>query len=444
MTDKQIKEIILVIIVILAFLFWSLIYFFIYDLENFGWDFRVFYLAGRNIIFNPNKLYIQHQIPLEGVPFDEVTKYLYLPNISYLFIPFIFFSYNISLTIFTIILFLFGIAYILLFRKILKLLNIEKPLHIFIILMIISNGYSIIMLTAVLQPKYIVLCIILFFIKRELEVRKGIRLVDAKFLFIQASLLVLFVGFMPYFIFIVPIYALHCIHFKDWLKTESLKKYSMIIVSFVFQNLIFLFYPSIIQHLFSEAAFKGIDMYSAPENPTWDNLTEIKISTPLNTLKQIGYLFSVNLVIISLILLCTLTIILCLRSNMNIEKKLGFFMLGSLFINYWVFLNQILVLVVMIAILLLPYVERFENKKDTGFFPKILILLCISCLFIIMFMPEIKNLYDLIPSIIIIPVEIMILRWTIIYIVFLISLILLHFQLIQSDSIKKNILNEHL
>ena len=155
------KENLYLIIPILCFSFW--VFHCIYFLNTIKYnemgslwdaDFSVFYSAGKQILQKPGDLY-------------EIERYLYMPSFAIFFcFTFSLLPYEISFYSFYLVNYILGIFAILEFNKILILKGIEKKVHRFIFLIVISNGYLIWVIFFFNHFKFIIFFFLLYIIKR--------------------------------------------------------------------------------------------------------------------------------------------------------------------------------------------------------------------------------------------------------------------------------------
>ena len=293
------------------------------------------------IFSNPLKLY-------------DNKRFVYLPSFAILFaISLSLFPVIISYYIFFIINYILAILTIVEFNKILVLMNLKEKIHRFMFLIIISNGYFIYFQFYFNQTKYIVLLILLFSIRRELQFDMDEKVKELKYYVINYGLFVFAVGMAPYFIFLLLIYIFHNISFSELFKKENLKKYSIVIIMFVIQNFLFIIFPSLI--------FDFLDGFNHPQR------RQRKLK--LIYLREWVQISSSDIRFLSIMLTIALTIIsliLILNNKLKIEEKFGYFCIAYVFVG--IFAYSIIVSLVLFSFILLLFVPHLnQNSKGIEF-----------------------------------------------------------------------------
>ena len=411
------------LIPILAIVFWALISLI---KDNFvleeAADFRSFYWAGKYIFIDPDYIYSTGITP----------RYRYLPNFASVFAIISLFDYVPACWIFFFILLIFAFLSILEFDKILKLRNVDNVFNRFLILFVISNGLKIMLNFDLLQTKFIALYLILLFLRREIESKNQKRnnKEESIFLFIQLSILVFIVSLIPFIVFIIPIYLFDNVMIKDFLKKSQIKKYLILVGTFLIQNFMFLISPSLIAGFLDGLTRSGfIAMYLTPEY-----ILSIRenILLPPNTLGALIITLNITIDffligIISQILSCIITLILILNKKLTLEKKYAYFILFTFIFNVYFYFEQ--AFVTFLPIVTLLFIElKFENKLIDYIKQNYLVLMGLICIFILSLMPPTYLFYELLPFTIFIPLQFFLMRHTFVYIAIILVLFLLYYK----------------
>ena len=138
--------------------FWALLYLRqVNFILNQYWDLYIFYDSGKQVFINPEDLY-------------EIGNFHYMPSSA------VFFAFTISLFplfiahyIFYILNYVMALISIKEYNKILELLNVKEKIHRFLFLIIISNGFFVYRQFYYNQTKFLVLAILLFITRREIQ-----------------------------------------------------------------------------------------------------------------------------------------------------------------------------------------------------------------------------------------------------------------------------------
>lgn len=416
---NYLKEKYYIIIPILCLLLWALISHIKDNFAIVASDYPSFYDSGRFIFTHPENVYSNLINP----------RYRYLPSFATLFSFMTLLPYEVSAVIWFFVLLFFGGLSLLIFNKIMILKGIDNKFLRFIFLLIISNGLKVMQTFDYLQTKIIALFLLLLFLMREIKYRQleSNELNSSKFIFIQLSLLIFVVGMMPFFIFLVAIYLLYDVNYREIFSKAQIRKYLILIVVFLYQNFMFFVSPVLISGFFegtSNAFRTSYPVYTPAE------IVTNQIIYPIDTLSCLIYAFGVtfvnSLLIISIFaaLIIILTIILLLKKSMSLESKFGYFTLISLFFNVYPRPNSMFVFMPLIA---LAFVRKIEIKgKILEFIKKnFVFLIGLICLSILYFMPPIHLIYEVFQFLIDIrySFSLLLMRWTILYAMLAISLI---------------------
>ncbi|GAJ25038.1 unnamed protein product, partial [marine sediment metagenome] len=179
--------------------------------------------------------------------YEEGQGYFYLPVFS-LFFAIIAFLFPISIGqyVFFSIILIFAIFMTIEYNKILILMEVNKKIHRFIFLIIISNGFIVYRQFVLGQFKFIMGFLLVYVIRRELQVRKQDKEKNLKFYVINYGLLLIVVAIFPFFVLLLLIYIFQDINIKNLLNKRNLQKYCIVILMFAAQNFLFFIYPSYI------------------------------------------------------------------------------------------------------------------------------------------------------------------------------------------------------
>ncbi|MFX1384038.1 MAG: hypothetical protein ACFFBP_16495 [Promethearchaeota archaeon] len=343
---KKIKENTYLIIPMFCIIIWAILYlissFYNPHETNFQFiyfDFQIWYRAGQQIYRDPSKLYSTY--------FGYDISYTWTPCWATLFaISISLMPYAIGYFTLYVINIIVGMLFIREFNKILMLLKVKRKLHRFLFLIIISNGFLLLNLFRQNQTKFIVGLILFFILRKEIQYRKGDLNKDLKYNLINYGLFVFALGMAPYFIYLLLIYMFHDIKFKDLLKKENIKIYSIVVFMFIFQNILFLIYPNLIFE-FLEGFFKNVNFFIFYLNE-WIIFSDIEITL-------INIIFSIILFVITLILI--------INKKLTLEVKFGYFSLFAIF--FGLFANRVLmILLPSILILFIPFMKQDETGFD--------------------------------------------------------------------------------
>ncbi|TFF87119.1 MAG: hypothetical protein EU550_03935, partial [Promethearchaeota archaeon] len=275
-------------------------------------DFRVHYLAGRTIFIDPTKIY-------------DVSGFLYLPIYAVIFsISISLLPYSLAPTVFYIINYIAAVLALVEYNKVLRLMNLEKKIHRFIFLMVISNGFFVYNQFFFNQHKYILFLILLFILRRELEFNKDEKIKDLRYNIINYSLFLIAIAIAPYFFYLLLIYMFQDISHDDIFKRENMHIYLLVALLFVAQNFLFLIYPDLI--------FGFLDGLRHPaERNQKLKLIYLRefVNVSAKTITFLGILSNVILFIITLILIYI--------KKIGLIQKFGYFCIAYVFIGVYAY-----------------------------------------------------------------------------------------------------------
>ncbi len=385
-------------------------------------DFPAFYYAGKNIFINPEFVYSSGINP----------RYKYLPSFASVFSLISLFDYVPAAWIYFFILLIFACLSILEIDKILELKKVTNIFSKLLILLVVSNGLKIMQTFDFLQSKYISLYLLLLFLRREIEFRKykGNKVKIYKFQFIQFSLLIFIVGIIPFIAFIIPLYIFNNIKIKEFFNKLQLQKYCILIIAFLVQNFMFIIFPSLIFDFLSGLSIGDFTArYLTPQDIIdWRD----KMSFPPNSISAFIIAFNINVKfwvvgLISQIFLGVIVLVLILNKKINIEEKFAYYFLFTCFFNVYFYVQN--AFIVFLPIITLLYINLKSDKNIIDYTKKnyhfLIGLIAISILY---FMPPIYYIYIVIPSSIIIPLPILIMRHTFAYLMLIFGLVISKFR----------------
>ncbi len=401
------------IIPIICINFYALICLFFVS-NKFYYDFEVFYNAGRQVFLDPAHLY-------------DVIGFYYMPNFAILFaVSFSLMPFIVSYYLWFFVNYISAIFFIIEFNKVLNLMDIKKKSHRFLFLIIISNGMLVYHNFFFNQSKYLVGLILLVIVRRELVYKEtnGEFTKDIKYFMINYGLFIFILGLAPYFIFLLIIYFIYDIRNKEELKNKNLIVVSIIVFMFIFQNFLFIIYPSLI--------FEFINGFFFPVER--ETLMIFYLQEFISVSSTIIFLFTIIIIII----LSVITLLLVLNKSLEIHEKFSYFSLGYLFFGMFSTYGHGVILLAFILLLFTPHMD--QKAKATEFIKsnKIFLigLISIAGLF---FVPFSYTAYRHFPLLKVYPFSLFfLLRWIFFLSIMTISLIVLKL----SDRSKESLLNE--
>lgn len=381
-------------------------------------DFPAIYFAAKYIFTKPELVYSDAISP----------PYPYTPFIATIFAPIALLPIKTAHWVYLFITLILSYLLIINFDQILKMKNIERKLHRLFFLLAISNGLRYVQLFDYLTSKMWTAFFLIYFLRREIEYRELNKERESfKFKFTQWMILIFSIGITPQFFFLIILYLFYNVKFKEIFTRKQIQIYILMILVFFIQNfmfiIIFLVSPESILFFFG-GSWRGRHTIYNP-NLTYEYLVENRVRLPVDTLSHIFHVlslyfdlssFNFDLLFPSLILMSITTILIHLKTNLKIEEKFGLFSLFSLFFYTLIAPRYYIVLLPLIEILFIKEIEDRENFMEyvkTNF----LIILGLFCIILLYFMPEIHYLARVIPFLYNIPIALLLIRSTVIYIV---------------------------
>ena len=362
-----------IIIPLYCILCWAL-YFAIFVNPYLGgvyYDFTNFYYCGQRVLEKPEALY---DFKYSSNP-DVSYGYKYFPNFAVIIgiplslIPSLLLAYRIWYIINIIL----AMILLLLFNQILILLNLKRKTLRFLFLFSISNGFFILRQFRNNQMKFFLGVIILFILKQEIRFRMKEFEKDFKFYLKTYNLFILVIGTFPPLLFFFLIYIFQDIPKSELFKKANLKKYSIIIISFIAQNFLFILYPSLIR-----------SYYKVVRNDT--NRKDLRLNHfylqfiedfIIDIPKLYENYISTTLNIIWYIIVALLILIRKLR----IEEKFGLLSISIILLNYVAY-RIMVILLPLTSLLFIPYLLQDKNGIEFIKRNKVIILglICILCI----------------------------------------------------------------
>lgn len=403
-----IKKNLYLIIPIVILSLWALISLIKDNFSLFGPnDFPFFYYGGKYIYTEPEK-----------IPFG--SGFYWTVNFAVAFSLISLFEYKIALWIFFFIIYIFGVLLLLEFNKILELKNVNNKFNRFLFLLVICNGIYIFQVFDYLQKKFISLFLLLLLIRREIEIRThNNNSNNLKFQIIQFNILIFALGMEPQFSPLGIIYLLNNMSIKSIFSKDQLKKYTLVIIIFIGQNFMFLIYPNLIFRF-----LEGVN--NAPQYTDITNIHLYTLTPEIIVKEKISIYgcdmlrillvlnINVSIVFISLILIAIFTIAISFKSNILLEKKIGYFCLFSVFFSVYVYHTIYIIVLPLITLLFIGDLEVLEDYLAFSSYIKYmkknrLYLLGLFCIAILTFNIPLHIIYRTFPFTQIIPIQILVL-----------------------------------
>ncbi|MFX1392088.1 MAG: hypothetical protein ACFFAH_00810 [Promethearchaeota archaeon] len=385
-------------------------------------DFPAFYGAAKYIFTHPEFVYSERVDP----------QYPYTPALATILAPLALLPYEIAIWIFLIINVILAEIMIILFDEILRLKNVKNKIYRLLFLLVISNGLRYVQQFDLLTSKLITAFFLILFLKREIEYRELNKdRSKIKFKFIQYMYLIFAISITPQFIFLIFLYVFYNISLKDLLRIEQIKTYLIIILVFLIQN--FMIFSIIYADPNSINTFLGGTWRGrhSPRPLTYSEIVENRMRLPVDSLTHVFqvlvyyYNIDVDLLIPSMVIMSIVTIIIHLRKNLPLEVKFGFFALFSLFFYTLIALRYYIVILPLIAIL---FINKIEEREEFNEFIKdnFILLIGLFCIVVLYFIPEIHYLLRLFPIFYNVPIQLLHIRSTIVYIILAITIFFLY------------------
>ena len=390
-------------------------------------DFKAIYYAAQYLFVKPELVYSDAIMP----------HYPYTPCIATLLYPLGLLSFETAHWVYFVITLILSGFLIVNFDQILKIKKVEKKLYRILFLLAISNGLRYVQLFDYLTSKMWTAFFLILFIRREIEYRELNKNRDnIKFKFTQWMILIFAIGISPQFFFLIFLYLFYNVNFKEIFTKKQIQTYILIIIVFLIQNfmfvVIFLVAPEGIIFFFG-GSWRGRKRVYWP-NLTYEHLVENRIRLSSDTLSHIFHVLSLyfdlsalnfDLLLPSLILMSFTTLLLHLKKNLKLEEKFGLFALFALFFYTMVPPRYYIVLLPLIAILLIDKVEDCGSLIEFVQ-ANFLLLLSLACIIILYFIPEIHYLLRVIPLLYNVPIVLLLLRQTFVYIILAITIFLIN------------------
>jgi len=371
MRNIKVKDKLYLIIPILFASFWIFLSlakdnFYLFD----AIDFDGFYYASRKIYLNPGAVYV---IDIPG------NQHYYLPCFATLLgLITVFCSYEVSMLIFFFILCIITILLIFEFDRLMKSSGVDKLFIRIIILLVISNSYSIFLNFDFMQSKLIPIFFLVLFLRREIQNRNNPEKYansNNKFLFIQLMILIFALGMIPqYIIFFSIIYLFYGISWKEIFKKSQLKKYGLFILILCIQNfmlfIILILNPNTISFLIERGSSRSSILFYESITPSEmvamkENLPEAFLFIVLffiNEVINLSFLNGVMLAIISLGILFVISLIIGLCRNMQIEIRFGYLALSVMCFSVLYRISEGIIFIPLVSLLFIITINNRFKK----------------------------------------------------------------------------------
>ncbi len=307
-------------------------------------DFENYYKFGIQLIKDPANFY-----DVFGNFFSPCRACIYAVTFCLLPLP-------IAGSIHYVLMFIFGILYVIEFDKILILLDLKDKLHRFFFLIVISNSWFIYKIFAFNSERFVIGFIIFYIIRRELQFNREKKEKNLKYYIVNYGVFIYMIGIAPYFVFFLIIYIFHGINYRDLFKKNNIKNYFIIIAWFLIQNFLFIFYPFFILE-FLKGIFWAEQMNALTKVPIM-YLSEF-LYLPRNAISLIIVIFSLGLF--------SLSVFLAFQSKLTLEFKFGLLALGYIFLGTY---SEPQVNIFSLSLLLFVHKLNLEKKDIIGFINK--------------------------------------------------------------------------
>ncbi|TFG25710.1 MAG: hypothetical protein EU529_00420 [Promethearchaeota archaeon] len=345
---KKNNEILYIIIPLICIGIWaihSLIVAYFFPLNAYI-DFSIYYYSGRQLLIDPNRLYIEKNGDSTGMIYLPFFPMFWATSLSLL-------PYRISYFIWYGLNYIFAVLLVLEFNKILKLLGIKEKIHRFLFLMVTSNGYLIYLQFFSNQSKFIVGTLLFFILRREIQYKKEERVKDFKYKFITYFLFCMIVGMIPFFLFLLLIFIFHDIPFGELFEKENLKTYGLVGSIFLAQNFLFIIYPRLI-----------FDFFLISQK--WHIFSLFLENYYLIILNRIFIIPILAKIIVSFIFLIFMYVIigfLLITKKLNIQEKFSYYAISFIFLSYLAY-RILIILLPLTLLLFIPFFYQEVRGKD--------------------------------------------------------------------------------
>jgi hypothetical protein len=337
---NQNYQLIIPILSLTGWCFYSMLHenFFLNVFNALGFDFGPLYYAGQQVFVDPSHLY-------------DTYGYFYLPIFSIIYG--LLFSWQppfLAWYIHYIFVYFLAFLSLLQLNKILLHLEVKNKSKRALINSLFMFGWPLYIIFYLNQAKFIVILSFLFVVRRELEYKRLNKEKNYLFFVINYSLLIFSLSIAPYLFFLVLIYVLHDINYKEILKKENLRKILMFVSIFLVQNFLFLVYPNLI----FDFVEKGFNFQSGSIDVMifWDIPINLG-ATPMTILR-----------ICCMISMLLLTLYFWIfKNNLTLESKFGYFAIALLYLNVWKGYDMLIFGFPYIYLLLIPSLKKVDDLR---------------------------------------------------------------------------------
>ncbi|MFX1322458.1 MAG: hypothetical protein ACFFAQ_12535 [Promethearchaeota archaeon] len=321
--------------------FWLLLFLVWYDFNVYHVDFHIFHEAFKKVLSNPKELY---DIDISG------WGYYYLPSFACFFSFLGFFNLKLAACIFLITNYILSIIFILLFNRIMRLMNLKNKWNRLLFLLIVSNGWIIFDQYRTLQIKLLVSVIFLWIIWREIYYRKEEKERTISFFTLNYILFIFAIGMVPQLIFLFIIYLFHEIKISNLFNRDNILKYLIVISIFLIENLLFLIYPELIFDFLKGFTF-NLD----------ENSIRVLFLSDFQFSNQ-SILIIIRYVMLFMIFMIMLGLII--NKKILIEWKFSLFCFSFLYLDIFRGYGMLQILLPFILFLLIPFVKQEKSIKQ--------------------------------------------------------------------------------
>jgi len=252
----------------------------------------------------------------------------------------------------------------------LALKGVSKPLHKFLFLSVISNGWFVYLEFFNNNTNFLALFSFLYIIRRDLLYNFENKEKSLKYYTLNYFLLIFVLSTSPFLVFLLIIYIFQERPIKKMFQKENIKHILLVIVIFLLQNFLFIIYPNLVL----DFLIKG----SSFEQRLYLLYTKEFLAVEPEYISYIR--------VISLIIQGITTIFLILNKQLTIDKKFSIFLLVFIFVDCYKW-GKPVVSIPFVLLLFTPYLKKFEEGLIYFIKSNIVIFIGIISLFVIYFIP---------------------------------------------------------
>lgn len=329
------------IISFLCLTFWLLLFLVWYNFRIYHVDFHIFHEAFKKILNNPKELY---NIDIEG------WGYYYLPSFACFFSFLGFFNIKLAACMFLIMNYILSIAVILIFNRILRLMNLKNKWYRLLFLLIVSNGWIIYDQYRTLQTKILVCLIFLYIIWREIYYRNEEKEKRISYFTLNYIFFIFALGMAPQLIFLFIIYLFYEVRLSNFFSRDNILRYLIVVTIFLIENLLFLIYPELIIDF-----WKGFTFNLDEKSIRALFLSDFQFSNQ-------SILITIRYILLFMIIITTLG--LTINKKFLIEWKFSLFCFSFLFLDIFRGYGILQILLPFILFLFIPFIKQEKSVKS--------------------------------------------------------------------------------